>query len=240
MEDTIYFGGALFNGADTHFNIYLAEILEKQKKVLLPQRDGFEFGRLYGAILDILPDPTPTKVQTAVQNVIYALDIGVYLRDSNIMLARCDEPLDPGVDVEQTISRMLGNFNIGYRTDVRSPYGSMDDNFAGMHFFPGFQCDAFIIHPMPNTSVKEAEKGLESLAENILESIAEKDNLEKYRYRAPARKCIWEIEEYAKRLFGGIDDIHSEKGLKEIAQRYVDPENQEFFRQALKPVIKRI
>lgn len=239
MEDRIYFGGALFNGADTYFNIHLASILEKEKKVLLPQRDGFEFGRLHNAIQNAMPKADETAVQTAVQDIIYALDIGIYLRNSNIMIARCDEPSDPGVDVEQTISRMLGNFNIGYRTDVRSPYGNMNDNFSGMHFFPGFQCDAFIIQPMPNRSIDEAKTGIETLAKSIIETIDEKNDQDKYRYRSEARKCILEIETYASRLFEGIDDIHSEEGLSEIAKRYIDPKNKEFFRQTLRPYVVR-
>jgi len=223
---SIYFGGALFNGADNLFNISLAKKLEKlsigqdekKYKVILPQTMGFEFGRLHTALLEVLPSE---EVMSAVQNVIYVLDIGKFLPNT-YMIARCDEPLDPGVDIELAISHFYGNFNIGYRTDVRSPYGSSTDGFGGMHFFPGFMCDAFIVSPMPCRTLKESDGGIEKLAceINMIIDAVEKDK-SSFRWRSPSYKCIVEIEDYAKLLFDGITDMHSTEGMKEIASRYV-------------------
>jgi hypothetical protein len=228
----IYFGGALFNGPDNLFNIALARKLENIKigekspkkrkhKVILPQTQGFEFGRLHTALSEVLPE---NEVMGAVQNIIYALDVGKFLPDT-YMIARCDEPLDPGVDIELAISHFYGNFNIGYRTDVRSPYGEPTDSFGGMHFFPGFMCDAFILAPMPCRTLQEADCGLEKLADkidNIIDSVEKIDGEKNFRWKSPSHACISEIQDYARALFDGISNLHSEKGMKEIAKRYVD------------------
>jgi hypothetical protein len=217
QKPRIYFAAGLFNAPDTFFNAHLVAKLEKLgHKVDFPQRDGFEFGRLHNSLSKVLK---PEQVPDAVQNIIALLDLGYFIPRNEVVLARMDEPLDPGVDIEVAVGHFLAKFNLAYRTDVRAPYGSMGDRFAGGHFFPLFMCDSFIHCPLPNRTPKESEEGLQKLTDAIEKEIDLRNNPE-YRWRAPSRKCIVEYEELAYTLFNGIKDIHSGGGMKEISERY--------------------
>jgi len=115
----IYPAAALFSGRETAFNSHLVEGLENAGyKTNFPQRDGYEFGNLSKILSKNMEE---TKVDTAVQNIIYFLDMGVFLANSDVVLANLDEPLDEGVVVETAYAKMMGKFVIGLRTDVRSP-----------------------------------------------------------------------------------------------------------------------
>lgn len=164
----IYPAAALFNGRETFFNVHLTHLLESEKGYIanLPQRNGFEFGNLTDALAKVLP---PEEISQAVAFIIYALDIGKFIPESHVIIANLDEPPDPGIDVEQCYAKMMGKFVIGFRTDVRTPYGL--NNYRGMHFFQVYQCDTFISHYMPSKSIQSAEKEIKELVEKIDKTI---------------------------------------------------------------------
>ena len=64
-------------------------------------------------------------------------------------IANLDEPTDPGVLVEIMFAHMMGKPVLGYRTEARSPYGTLFDYTKGMHFFKFFPLDAFLTIPIP-------------------------------------------------------------------------------------------
>jgi nucleoside 2-deoxyribosyltransferase len=239
----IYFAAGLFKGGDTLLNLQLTRSLEmlkqngeKKYQVILPQRDGFEFGRLGEKLSRTLDS---LEVEPALQMIIHTLDIGKFIPESDYVVARCDEPLDSGVDIELGVSHFLGKPTIGYRTDVTSPFGSIEGSFGGMHFFPGFTCDAFIHCSMSNRTQRESNARTKKLVQTIDETLVSiESNPKNYRYRAPARNCIIELREAAELLFSGIDDIHSVKGMKEIARRYA--QNKDKLHEALYPKIIRV
>ncbi len=228
MEEklTIYPVAALFNGREAHFNSQVVEKLEGLGYTTnFPQRDGFEFGNLSEALADYL---NPDQIGPAVQNVIYFLDMGVFVPNSDVILANLDEPLDEGVVVELSYAKMMDKFTIGLRTDVRAPYGSLENNLKGMHFFPAYQCDEFISHYMPSKTPEEREQQMESLIEKIHQTIKEaeiipKKELPDYVISNPN---INSLLEGAELLFQGVPDIHSREGLKEIASRYLNYETE--------------
>ena len=128
-EIVIYLAAALFNGRETYFNSHLVEKLEERGyKTNFPQRDGFEFENLKKAFSNKLP---PEQIGSAVQKVIYSLDMGKLVPQSDIVLANLDEPVDEGVVVEVSYAKLFGKFVIGMRTDVKSPYGSFSDELKG-------------------------------------------------------------------------------------------------------------
>ncbi len=221
---TIYPAAALFNGREAYFNSQIGEGLEKRGyDTNFPQRDGFEFGNLAEALEDYL---NPDQIGSAVQNVIYFLDMGVFVPKSDVILGNLDESLDEGVVVELSYAKMMDKFTIGFRTDVRAPYGSSEDNLKGMHFFPAYQCNEFISHYMPSKTPGEREQQMESLIEKIDQTIEEADitpkkELPDYVISNPN---VNSILEGAELLFQGISDIHSREGLGEIASRYLDYE----------------
>ena len=224
---SIYPAAALFNGRETIFNSLLVEGLEKLGyKTNFPQRDGFEFGDLSKTLDGKLLD---REINTAAQNIIYYLDMGVFLPKSDVILANFDEPLDEGVIVEASYATLMGKFVIGLRTDVRSPYGSLEDAFRGMHFFPAYQAHRFIYHSMPSRTHEERKEQIRSLVDRIHrvieeEGISHQETLPDYATQNPNIKHIMLR---ADLLFKEIPDIHSNSGIEEIASRYL--RNRELF-----------
>lgn len=217
----IYPAAALFNGRETLFNSQLVEGLEKLGyQTNFPQRDGFEFGNLTNALSGKVPKE---QIGSAVQNVIYFLDMGVFVPKSDVVVANLDEPLDEGVVVEASYAKLMGKFVIGLRTDVRSPYGTPNDNFGGIHFFPAYQSHEFISHYMSAKTPKEREEQMGSLVQKIHQSIqnAGISHSERIPNYAKHNPHLQPILEGANLLFNGVENIHSEKGLEEIASRYI-------------------
>lgn len=210
----IYFAAALFSGRETLFNVEIATKLEnKGHEVILPQRDGFEFANLAGMLKDEL---APHEIPLAVQTIIYLLDIGIFLPQCEIVLANLDEPIDEGVVVEMCYGRMMDKFTIGYRTDVRSPYGSIAEPLRGIHFFPALQCNVFLSHFMSSKSTSEANSEMQQLTNKIIQAIEQDYFVVSGTYCSAASRIV----EYARCLFGNIIDIHSKKHLRDIVQRY--------------------
>jgi len=204
---TIYPAAALFNGRSTYFNQALVQGLEeKGYKTNFPQRDGFEFGNLNNALRNKLPE---SEVPSAVEKIIYYLDMGIFVPQSHVVLANLDEPQDEGVLVEMAHAKDISKYIIGFRTDVRSPYGSNSDTFGGMHFFPGlYSCDTFIRHHMSCKTTQDAKTEMQGLVDKIDKEISPME----FSRIKPVIDNI---------LFSGIKDIHSPEGLNELVQRYV-------------------
>lgn len=216
----IYFAAALFNGPDKQFNIRLATELERKGyNVFLPQRDGYEFASLDSALSEVL---LQEEVAGARQTIIRLLDLGIFVPRSNIVLVRLDEPLDPGADVETVRSRLMGKAVVGFRTDVRSPYGLLSEPLGGMHFFLAAECFAFVSYHMFCRSVAEAEREFKILVNKILvaiETALEKARVDRGHFSV--RNENNQLMKQAELLFEGIfPNIHSPKALAEIACRY--------------------
>lgn len=217
----IYAAAALFNGRETFFNVKLIEKLEQNGFAdFLPQRDGFEFGQLKKNLAAKLP---PADADAALVNIIYFLDMGVFVAQSDVVIANVDEPIDPGVAVEISYARLMGKTVIEIHTDVRTPYGDPGP-FGGMHFFIAFQADRFIQAYMPSKSPSEAEYQLNELSKKIIATIksvgvTHSTKLPDYVLSNPRFAGILKGAEL---LFSGIDNIHSEEGLQKITQRYLD------------------
>ena len=84
-------------------------------------------------------------------------------------IANLDETTDPGVLVEIMFAHMMGKPVLGYRTEARSPYGTLTDYTRGMHFFKFFPLDAFL--QIPTTSIptpKELDAYCDRVAKDIV------------------------------------------------------------------------
>ena len=214
---TLYFAAGLFNGSDKTFNVFLNNELERRgNRTFLPQRDGFEFGRLENELKNFLSSEI---VPFAVNDIIWTLDIGKFVTESDFTLAKCDEPLDPGVDVEMCAAHFLGKGVIGYRTDVRSPYGSLETPSRGIHPFSEMMSDVFISHFDNLVRQEQINPYFSNLADKIIGGIKKLENQEG-RWNPSNKKCIMEIEDVAKYLFSGIEIINSPEGTLEVVKRY--------------------
>jgi nucleoside 2-deoxyribosyltransferase len=214
----IYHAAELFNGPNTRFNAEITEGLEKMGyEVFSPQRDGFEFIELEKTLSLYLP---PEKIEDASRKIIYSWDMR-RISISDVVIARVDEPQDPGVIHEIDIAGALGVPVISYRTDVRSPYGNVLDTFGGMHTFPIESSVALIRVFMSSKTLVEAKQDMKKLI------VALHDELSKIiNNRDPNTQVrtdyIQKVLAVGDILFTGIDDIHSSEGMQEIAQRYVE------------------
>ncbi len=214
---TIYHAAGLFNSPDQIYNLLLTEKLEnKWYKVILPQRDGFEFSKLASNLEKILPKE---QVPNAVNRIIYFLDKGKFIgQDSNFCIARLDEPIDEGVVNEIDFCNMVKIPVIGFRTDVRSPYGNSNNEVCGAHFFPPYSCNKFILIPPNFRNIKQANEQLDILFLEIDHYI--QNNLISKSNSIDKNSFAYEIISMSKNLFNRIKDLHSKQGLFEISKRY--------------------
>ena len=211
---TIYVAAGLFSGRETLFNAELVRRLEQVGYITrFPQRDGFEFGHLNEALQDELP---AGQVASAVNAIIYFLDMGMFLPSCDLVVANLDEPLDEGVLVEITHARAIGKPVIGFRTDQRSPFGRLDEALGGIHFFAAYQCNVLIRQAMESKSVDAGQQELDRLVEQIDRSAAKL-----VEEGCSAGDAARSIARGAELLFDGSKDIHSAESLAAIAQRYV-------------------
>lgn len=214
---TIYHAAPLFCAREAYFNLQLTRCMERDfgHRVILPQRDGFEFGQLHSAFESMIE---PHEVASAVGTIVYYLDVGHFLASCGAVIANLDEPLDEGVITEICYARMIGKPVIGFRTDVRTPYGEADNVFAGMHFFPPFQCHEFVRRRLLCRSDAEAEIDLRELA-RLLDAAARRHAAAPTAAEDPA--AFAPIRRAARLLFDEIEDLHSPSGLAEVAKRYL-------------------
>ncbi|MBT3405269.1 hypothetical protein HN832_04815 [archaeon] len=221
MEKIIYFAAPMFNLGDLSFNVFLNDKLEEKGfRTFFPQRDGFEFGGLTKELESYLQGD---DILEAVKNIIWTLDVGVFIKNSDAVLARCDEPLDPGVDVELGVARFGYNKSIvGYRTDVRSPYITGKKTFGGMHTFPGMLMDEFINY-FPDwkiTGPGKLELAVNSLVNEIVPAL--RTSLKKIKPNVDSL-VVSRIESVAQLLFEGMDvSYNSEGNVQRVAQRYAE------------------
>lgn len=217
----MYLAASLFSGRETMFNSSVADRLERKGyPVILPQRDGFEFTSLRAALSHRLDRE---DIEPATKTIIYLLDVGKFIPESKVILANWDEPIDEGVTVEVLYGRMMGKSIVGFRTDVRSPYGEFSENYGGMHGFLAFQNDALARKQMPNKSSAETEEALDELVERIDKAIIgmklpEKNGVPEYILRVPH---IEETLGAARILFNGMGLTEIKQKLDQISERYV-------------------
>jgi nucleoside 2-deoxyribosyltransferase len=214
---TIYFASSMFNVASRYFNLKIVREIEKLGyKVFLPQRDGFSFTEL---TVEVAKHLETRYVSSAVRDVIYCLDVGCFVRNCDVLVCLLDEPIDEGVIIELMQAKYIGKYVIGLRTDIRSPYGTIDDHYGGIHFFPTYQTDTYIVKYLDSTNFVLMNKEIRKLVEQIDLEIEE--NVTCY-----SNQCVFfgkskEVMRFASLLFDGISDIHSKHGLSEIVRRYV-------------------
>jgi len=232
---TLYIAAAMFNGRETLFNSGLADKLGCDIGWLtLPQRDGLEFTSLAESLSRRL---SGEEAMIAVQNIIYSLDIGYLIPRSDIIIANLDEPPDEGVIAEMCYGRKLGKKIIGFRTDTRSPYGSLSDTFRGMHTFPAYQCDIFVSHYIQAKDRLSAEKEMDSLVQKLRVAIDElkpqiTEGLPEYALSDPNISRVLSI---ANLLFAGLENLNTPASISEIADRYI--KNQSEFEKQIPKVI---
>jgi nucleoside 2-deoxyribosyltransferase len=216
----LYMAAALFNSRETRFNVDLVNRLEaKNFQALLPQRDGFEYTFLREAAAKYLP---ADEVATTVRDFIYLLDMGMFIPNSDVVVANLDEPIDDGVIVEISYAHILGKPVIGFRTDIRSPYGNAE-KLGGLHSFVAFQCDYLIMLHMPIKNETDANIFMNLLADKITSTVEKfKIDTEKsYTHDTASHPPIEKLTHAAQIIFNNVQDIHSQAGLEQVIKNMI-------------------
>ncbi len=216
----IYPAAALFCARETVFNVLLTNELEQRYgyQSYLPQRDGFEFSKLSNHLKEHLE---PIDISTAVEDIIYMADMGIFIPRSQVIVANLDEPLDPGVLVEIAHARALGKYIIGYRTDVRSPYGEFSAPLKGIHFFPAYQCHSFLFLTGNCRNKEDASSILDNLAAEIHSAISTDYSKIGGSSLNPSIE-VQRLLDLAKCLFEDLAQLNTEDSLRIIAARYAE------------------
>lgn len=218
---TLYHAAALFNAREKAFNIELTRSLEQAGyRVLLPQRDGFEFVRLDEALARHLP---PAEVPEATRQIIYLLDVGWFVAQSDAVVANLDEPVDEGVVVEITRARGMGKPVLCFRTDDRSPFGSPADDIGGVHFFVSNQCDSLIRTRDEMAGVPQAAGRIEALRERLDAALASPGRAARragHGAQGPTGDDA-AVTAAARLLFHGLERVNSPQAIRTVVRRYL-------------------
>jgi len=220
---TIYMASPMFS---THAQLYNSIITKHFEShgytVLLPQRDGFLFKDLAETLASMGEDEKTIRVGS--QTIIYYLDMGYFLNTCDIVLANFDEPLDPGIMIESSYAKIMGKYTIGYRTDVRSPYGNPNTQSGGSHFFGLYQCDEFFIKHITENPILSVEERVEKLISEFIKKIdtAELNNPEVVQKNIDNNPILKHITNEATFLFDGLTSFNSPKNIQLIVSRYLE------------------
>eukprot|EP00350_Pseudokeronopsis_sp_OXSARD2_P005073 CAMPEP_0170541980 /NCGR_PEP_ID=MMETSP0211-20121228/1555_1 /TAXON_ID=311385 /ORGANISM="Pseudokeronopsis sp., Strain OXSARD2" /LENGTH=200 /DNA_ID=CAMNT_0010844903 /DNA_START=129 /DNA_END=732 /DNA_ORIENTATION=- len=167
--------------------------------------------------LQELTEMTQEEFNQAVYWIIYLLDIGRFLYTSDVCLANLDEPLDPGLIVEMMFATHMGKHIIGYKTDMRTPYGISADIQGGMHSFCYFPChDYFLYSNEPIRSKEEGKKVYDYLCAEIEKAVIPK----KGTFKSETTPYAQQVVNLANKLFEGVIDYNSDEGMLKIINNY--------------------
>lgn len=220
---SIYIAAAMFNSREAHFNSSIAKKLlcDTGCDIFLPQRDGLDFTSLAESLSKEMP---PEEVIPAVKNLIYSQNLGYFLPLSDIVIANLDEPSDGGVIVEMCYGRRMGKGIIGLRTDIRSPYGGLEDASCGVHAFSAYQCDILINHISSTKAIENGDQDLETIAQKLRKAIvALKPQIKgELPDSALSDPDISYLISNAKILFEGIEAFNIRNSQSIISERYLN------------------
>lgn len=206
----IYMAAGLFNGRENQFNLVVTKEIEKRGyQTILPLREGFEdkaFSKVANKYM------SSSEIMGAERNLVYLRDIGIFIPESDVILANLDEPLDEGVIVEISYAHIMGKMVIGYRTDIRSRYvGS--EGISGIHSFVAMQCDYILTQSMMKADEKQMIAAITALADKVDHII--KTEFPKHKSSDPA---IERVIKTAHLLINKPKEMQSEAGISNTVE----------------------
>lgn len=235
--DFIYIAGGLFNAETNFMNAYITEFFEKKGyNCFLPQRDGFEVAKFVDFLNTdkTIKGLTPELAAEIGHFVPYFLDLGFFMSNSSIVLANLDEPIDDGMVVEMSYAKFADIPIIGFRTDIRTPFGNVKDALA-INPFPVQQCDVFIRMPLPAGVYDEVLKTADKITETLNKYLEELIPTKKNKMKDSKDPIFKNIVKGSELLFHDIKDRHTIDNMKKIAERYI--QNKDFFQSVSPKVI---
>lgn len=224
----IYMAAGLFNARENHFNLVMTKKMEEKGYLtILPLREGFEDKYFESAAKEYM---TRAEIIKAERKLVYLRDIGIFIPESDVILANLDEPLDDGVIVEITYAHLFGKPVIGYRTDERNTFSGVD-GISGIHSFIAMQCDYLITEYLPGSTEDKLNLAINMLAAKIDDVIQRKlphknSGLPVY---ALANPQVASIVLAAKLVIGNPREMHTKKGIKDTVDRLLANQDKMLF-----------
>lgn len=238
MKNYIYMAAGLFNVETNMVNAYFTKKLEaffaknpltrdgKQIPVqcYLPQRDGFEVGKIADFIAHagkILPEGKLTASEV-VMYVPYYLDLGYFMSNSVAVVANLDEPIDNGLMVEVAYAKLCNIPVIGLRTDLRTPLGQRTD-IMSINPFIIEQCDCFIWSQTPPGDLDDVMSHTDTIIEELQKRIQKwvADTSKGNQMRSSENPIFRDIIKGSDMLFSELDgDIHTEENMTRIVKSF--------------------
>jgi nucleoside 2-deoxyribosyltransferase len=129
----LYFSAALFCSRELIFNHEINKRLEARGfKSFFPQRDKCPERTFAEALRKHFPDELERS--QIYSWIVYILDCGYQLYHSDVMIINLDESLDPGCLIELMLAKEMKKPVIGYRSDLRIPYGFEGAYYKLIHY----------------------------------------------------------------------------------------------------------
>jgi hypothetical protein len=239
MTNYIYMAAGLFNVETNMVNAYFTKKIEealRNKKLVyrgqeidsqcyLPQRDGFEVGKIADFIQhagSILPPDSKLTAAEVVMYVPYYLDLGFFMSNSVAVVANLDEPIDNGLMVEISYAHLCNIPVIGLRTDLRTPLGARAD-ILSINPFIVEQCDCFVWSETPPGELEDVMLHTDKIIAEIEKLLhrwvadPEKGN----EMRKSDNRIFKNIIKGSDLLFGDLQgDIHTDENMTKIVKNF--------------------
>jgi hypothetical protein len=239
MKNYIYMAAGLFNVETNMVNAYFTKQLEAfyaknpltkrgeeiQAKCYLPQRDGFEVGKIADFISHaghILPPDGKLTAAEVVMYVPYYLDLGYFMSNSIAVVANLDEPIDNGLMVEIAYAKLCNIPVIGLRTDLRTPLGERT-NILSINPFIIEQCDCFIWSQTPPGDFDDVMSHTDSIITELEKRIRKwvADDSKSNEMRESQNPIFKNIIKGSDLLFSDLEgNIHTDENMTKIVKSF--------------------
>jgi len=223
FKNNIYLSSGMFNADTNLYNACLAKYLESKKhRCYLPQRDGLSVAKLNSYLQKHYP-----KIANEVSCYIpYYFDLGCGMRDAIAVVANMDDPVDIGMTVEVSYASIVNLPVVGVRTDIKSPFGNVND-LISINPFPVMQCDVYLATQPFNGEYKDIMRHLDNIFDTIEASVDQLIKIKSNNMTHSKNPVIINILKASEILFDGIKDIHTEAAIEKVVKRYLA--HKEFF-----------
>jgi nucleoside 2-deoxyribosyltransferase len=223
FENNIYLSSGMFNADTNLYNACLTKYLEsKSYNCYLPQRDGLSVAQLS----TYLQKHNPEVANEISCYVPYYFDLGCGMKNAIAVVANMDDLVDIGMTVEVSYASISNLPVVGVRTDIKSPFGNVND-LISINPFPVMQCDVYFATKPFDGEYKEIMSHLDDVFKIVEESVEKLIKIKSNNMTHSKNPVIINILKAAAILFDGIKDIHTEEAMQEVVKRYL--ENQKFF-----------
>lgn len=166
-KPTVYLAGAMFNEGEQYVNALMATALEEAGfKTFLPQRDGFEFGKLKSGVIEL--GFTDEQASEILSRIIFAFDVYQVIHTDVTVYNNEGRTPDEGAVSECGISWAVGKLPVFYSTDMRSLIGGANNPLTtGLSGFEDAKKREQAVQQAKENYLLLKKQGLQTIEERI-------------------------------------------------------------------------